>query len=205
MLFTASLHFYTWCIGYLNSTQFLIYCKCTSYCIGDLIFFRLLINCSLSLHSDKALSLFGTFWAGGRVGIGVCDIFPFADFLSISFRYIVHFIKPFMITYVEEAIGEMITTAGPFPANMTWEEEMILSQLLQLWMLSTILPQEEMTLATLSEILLFDEYTQWHQQIHTGKCVISGSNVPLSTPSNASNDFCNVPGGGWWLLGWQTI
>ena len=83
MLFTASLHFYTWCIGYLNSTQFLISCKCTSYCIGDLIFFRLLINCSLSLHSDKALSLFGTFWAGGRVGIGVCDIFPFADFIQV--------------------------------------------------------------------------------------------------------------------------
>ena len=139
-----------------------------------------------------------------KSGNWVCDIFPFADFLSFSFRYIVHFIKPFMITYVEEAIGEMITTAGPFPANMTWEEEMILSQLLQLWMLSTILPQEEMTLATLSEILLFDEYTQWHQQIHTGKCVISGSNVPLSTPSNASTAFCNVPGG-WWLLGWQTI
>ena len=30
----------------------------------------------------------------------------------------VHF-NPFMKTYIEEAIGEMITTAGPFPANMT--------------------------------------------------------------------------------------
>ena len=77
---------YIYCIGYKNSPEFSIFCKCTLYCIADLNLIRFLINRSLSLHSDKALSLFGIYLAGGRVGIGVCNI-CFADLLSFHQVY----------------------------------------------------------------------------------------------------------------------
>ena len=77
---------YIYCIGYKNSPEFSIFCKCTLYCIGDLNFIRFLINCSLSLHSDEALSLFCIFQAGGRVAIGLCAIFPLPGALYKTFH-----------------------------------------------------------------------------------------------------------------------